>query len=346
MPSHETAEQILLVDDNPANLDLLEKVLRGHDYRIRCALSGPLALTSAKVMPPDLIVLDIAMPDMNGFEVCRMLQADDRLKDIPIIFISALDNALDKVEAFKVGGADYVTKPFQAEEIIARVDHQIQLRRLRRQLAEQVSGIRLYAEALRAQTHEFMNKLHVILGLIRLGEFDRLSSYITGITGKLQDEVGQVVPRVKDPVIAGFLLARSSAAREQNITMQLSDASQLPLCASESVAHDLVTILGNLLENAVEAIGESTRREILVDLQHASDRLVVTVEDSGPGIPPELRERLFQRGFSTKGEDRGFGLFHVFKRVTALGGRLEVADREGGGTIFRTSIHYPEKIQG
>jgi len=111
------------------------------------------------------------------------------------------------------------------------------------------------------------------------------------------------------------------------------------------VAHDLVTILGNLLENAVEAIGESARREIWVDLQHDSDRLVVTVEDSGPGIPPEHRERLFQPGFSTKGEDRGFGLFHVSKRVTALGGRLEVTDREGGGTVFRATIHYPEQAQ-
>jgi CitB family two-component system sensor histidine kinase MalK len=282
------------------------------------------------------------MPEMDGFEVCRLMKLDERLVNIPIIFISALDNVPDKVKAFKVGGTDYVTKPFHAEEIIARVDYQIQLRRLRKQLAEQVSGIRLYAEALRAQTHEFMNKLHVILGLVHMGEFDRLSSYITGLTGRLQDEVGQVVPRVKDPMIAGFLLARSSAAREQNITMQLSEESQVPLCASESVAHDLVTILGNLMENAVEAIGESERREIHVDLHHDSDRLTIAVADSGPGIPPECREHLFERGFSTKGGDRGFGLYHASRRVAALGGHLVVANLECGGTVFRASIHYPE----
>lgn len=344
MPSKETVEQILLVDDNPANLDLLEKVLRDQGYRIRSALSGPVALASVKAVQPDLILLDIAMPEMNGFEVCRRMKADDRLMNIPIIFISALDKVLDKVEAFKVGGVDYVTKPFHAEEIIARVDHQIQLLRLRRQLAEQVSGMRLYAEALRAQTHEFMNKLHVILGLIRLEAFDRLASYITEITGKLQDEVWQVVPRVKDPMLAGFLLARFSAAREQNIAMVLSDASMVPLCASQSVAHDLITILGNLLENAVEAIGNSARREIHVDLQHDSDWLAITVEDTGPGLLPEHRARVFERGFSTKGEDRGFGLYHTFTRVTALGGRLVATNREGGGTTFRATIRYPEKL--
>jgi len=127
-------------------------------------------------------------------------------------------------------------------------------------LAEQLAGVKHYAGALRGQTHEFMNKLHVILGLVRMGEYARLSDYISSITGQLQDEVGQVVPRVKDPVIAGFLLARFSAAREQDITMVLSEASQVPICASAAVTHDLITILGNLLENAVEAIGASARR--------------------------------------------------------------------------------------
>jgi len=335
--------QILLVDDNPANLDLLEQVLRAQGYRIRSALSGPLALESVKAVQPELVILDISMPGMDGFEVCRLMKADERLMGIPIIFISALDNVPDKVRAFQMGGADYVTKPFHAEEIIARVAYQIQLRRLRQQLAEQLAGTRIYADALRAQTHEFMNKLHVILGLVRLGEFDRLSGYITGITGRLQDEVGQVVPRIKDPMIAGFLLARSSAAREQDITMALSEASQVPLCASEAVAHDLVTILGNLLENAGEAMAGCPRREIQVDLRHEADRLAITVADTGPGIPPELRARLFDRGFSTKGGDRGFGLFHAGQRVAALGGRLTVEDREGGGTVFRAEILYPEQ---
>jgi len=207
-------------------------------------------------------------------------------------------------------------------------------------LAKQLSGIRVYAEALRAQTHEFMNKLHVILGLIRLGEYDRLSGYITGLTGSLQDEVGQVVQRIKDPMIAGFLLARMSAAREQDVTMRLSEASLVPPCPGGPLAHDLVTILGNLLENAVEAIGGSDRREIQVDLRHDGERLEITVADTGPGILPEHQPWLFERGFSTKGADRGYGLFQAAQRVAALGGRLTASQREQGGTVFRATIRF------
>ena len=210
-------------------------------------------------------------------------------------------------------------------------------------LAEQLSGIRLYAESLRAQTHEFMNKLHVILGLIRLEQFDLLAGYITGITGRLQDEAGHVVQRVRDPMLAGFLLARFSAAREQNIQLRLSEASSVPPCPGEALAHDIVTILGNLLANAMEAIGDSARREILVDLRLERDRLGIVVEDSGPGILQEHRALLFERGFSTKGEDRGYGLHLAAQRVKALGGQLTADNREGGGTIFRASIPFPEE---
>jgi sensor histidine kinase regulating citrate/malate metabolism len=119
----------------------------------------------------------------------------------------------------------------------------------------------------------------------------------------------------------------------------------VPLCADEAVAHDLVTILGNLMENAVEAMGASARREIHVDLQHDSERLSIAVADTGPGIPAGNLERLFERGFSTKGGDRGFGLYHASRRVAALGGRLVASSPEGGGTVFRATIHYPEAVQ-
>jgi CitB family two-component system sensor histidine kinase MalK len=208
-------------------------------------------------------------------------------------------------------------------------------------LAEQLSGVRLYAEALRAQTHEFMNKLHVILGLVRLGQLERLSGYIGGITGRLQDEVGQVVQRIKDPMIAGFLLAKFSAAREQDIHMRLSEASFVPSCPSEPLAHDIVTILGNLLENAMEAIGDSRRREVLVDLRQDQDQLSIQVEDSGPGVAPEHLGQIFERGFSSKGVDRGFGLFLARQRAAARGGQLTVSAGAGGGASFQASIHVP-----
>ena len=111
---------ILAVDDTAANLQVLTGMLKDRGYKVRPVPSGRLALLAAKKTPPDLILLDINMPEMNGYEVCRVLKADESLRGIPVIFISALNENLDKVNAFATGGVDYITKPFQMEELHAR----------------------------------------------------------------------------------------------------------------------------------------------------------------------------------------------------------------------------------
>jgi len=130
------ASNILIVDDTPVNLELLSGMLKEHSYRIRAALSGELALQAARNEPPDLILLDINMPGMDGYEVCRRLKADEKLKEIPVIFLSALSEMMDKVKAFNVGGVDYVTKPFQLEEIRARVETHLTLKAAREYLKD------------------------------------------------------------------------------------------------------------------------------------------------------------------------------------------------------------------
>ena len=121
---------ILVVDDTPANLQVLSGMLKDRGYKVRPVPSGKLAVSAAKRDPPDLVLLDINMPDMNGYEVCEHLKADDLLRGIPVIFISALTEPLDKVKAFTIGGVDYITKPFQMEELHARVETHLKLRRL------------------------------------------------------------------------------------------------------------------------------------------------------------------------------------------------------------------------
>ncbi|BBD54641.1 EAL domain-containing response regulator [Planktothrix agardhii] len=121
-------EDILIVDDTPDNLHLLSRMLTRQGYNVRKALSGPMALTAVQTVAPDLILLDIMMPEMDGYEVCQNLKADAKTAEIPIIFLSALDDVLDKVKGFQVGGVDYITKPFQFEEVLIRVQNQLALR--------------------------------------------------------------------------------------------------------------------------------------------------------------------------------------------------------------------------
>ena len=140
---------ILVVDDTPANLQVLAGMLKDRGYKVRPVPSGKLALQAARHDPPDLILLDINMPDMNGYEVCEQLKADDKLKGIPIIFISALTEQLDKVKAFAIGGVDYLTKPFQMEELHARVETHLKLHRLQIELEEYSRHLELARERLK-----------------------------------------------------------------------------------------------------------------------------------------------------------------------------------------------------
>ncbi|OHD61895.1 MAG: two-component system response regulator [Spirochaetes bacterium GWF1_49_6] len=125
---------IMIIDDVPTNLQVLSEFLKNKAYKVRPVTNGKMALQAMQIEPPDLILLDITMPDMSGFEVCEILKKDENLKNIPVIFISAIDGISDKVKAFKMGGVDYITKPFQYEEVLARVDTQLSLYQLQGKL--------------------------------------------------------------------------------------------------------------------------------------------------------------------------------------------------------------------
>ncbi len=148
---------ILIVDDVPDNLRLLSVMLTEQGYEVRKALNGQMALTAVQAALPDLVLLDITMPDLNGYEVCERLKSNEHTAAIPVIFISALDDVLDKVKAFHVGGLDYITKPFQAEEVLARVDSQLKLQVLQAQLSQQnkrlLQKVRIAEAAIQHRQH-------------------------------------------------------------------------------------------------------------------------------------------------------------------------------------------------
>jgi PAS domain S-box-containing protein len=135
--NHTPKADILAIDDTPENLALLSQMLTEKGYKVRSVTKGSTALRGAKAAPPDLILLDVKMPEMNGYEVCQELKADDRTRNIPVIFISALGDVFDKVKAFQAGGVDYITKPFQVEEVLARLDTHLTIRNLQLQLEAQ-----------------------------------------------------------------------------------------------------------------------------------------------------------------------------------------------------------------
>lgn len=212
-----------------------------------------------------------------------------------------------------------------------------------RHMAEQLTGVRNYAEALRAQTHEFMNKLHVILGMVRMECYDQLRGYVSGLARAQQAEVNLVGSHIKDPVLAGFMLGKLSRARETGVEMVLLPHSFVPEAQNDSIVGELVTILGNLIDNAFDAVCDARDKCIEVELVYNQDMLSIQVADSGIGMDEITKNRIFEKGYSTKGGNRGFGLYLVGRSVESLAGHMEVISALGQGTQFIIELPYLRK---
>ena len=144
---------ILIVDDSRVNVGVLGAILRERGHAIRIAADGPAALEAVRQAVPELVLLDIRLPGMDGYEVCRRLRADPRARDVPVIFVSSLEEGADKLQAFECGGSDYMLKPFQAAEVVARVDNQLKLHRLQREMARQTADLERANRTLQALSY-------------------------------------------------------------------------------------------------------------------------------------------------------------------------------------------------
>jgi putative two-component system response regulator len=233
------APNILIVDDTPANLELLVDVLRKQGYEPRPVSSGRLAMAAAHTVPPDLILLDINMPDMNGFEMCLLLKSDETLKDIPVIFVTGFIEPADKVKAFSMGAVDYVTKPFQIEEVCARVDTHLRLRRLQLEMERYNKHLEdlvqdkimeltrshmatIFALAKLAESRDGVTGRHLervqILCRILTNELRSIPKYCATITGTYIETICHAVPLHdigKVGIIDAILLKQGKLSSEE-----------------------------------------------------------------------------------------------------------------------------------
>lgn len=343
---------ILVVDDTPANLRLLASLLGNAGYHVRPVRDGRMALNVAQTNQLDLILLDIMMPDMDGYEVCRQLKADERTREIPIIFISALDDIHDKVKSFSLGAVDYVTKPFQAEEVLARVKNHITHYRLQRSLREQVAELDAFAHTV---AHDLKSPLALVIGL---ADFILLQYEDT-----LDEELTDYVQRIKNTGYRGVNIIDEllllSSVRKQDVQLSLVDSSRIVAKAQERLSMIIDRYKGeivlpnqwpaalgyapwveeiwvNYISNGLKYGGPNPRLEL--GARVLSDGMVrFWVKDNGPGLSAEKQELLFTefvRLNEIRAEGFGLGLSIVRRIINKLGGRVGVNSNEGEGSEF------------
>lgn len=207
-----------------------------------------------------------------------------------------------------------------------------------RSLAERITGINKYVDALRSQSHEFMNKLHVIFGLVRNRKLPELDAYLEQLMNIKQEENKSISDAILDPVVAGLMTGKCVRARELGVNIELSHVGVLPQLCGKTATHGLVAILGNLLDNAMEAVEDAPVKEVRVIFDVSPEIVTMTVEDSGFGFEVGATASIFAKGWSTKGESRGYGLWLVLKTVDSFDGAIDVSERPGGGASFQVAL--------
>ncbi|MEA5604531.1 response regulator [Nostoc sp. UHCC 0252] len=246
---------ILVVDDTPDNLRLLSAMLTAQGFEVRKALNGKMALTACQMVLPDVILLDINMPDMDGYQVCQQLKADDKTSQIPVIFISALDDVVDKVKAFDVGGVDYIAKPFHGAEVVLRIENQINLRLLQVKLQEKNFLLQNALDNLKAaQVQQIQNEKMVALGQLVAGLAHEINNPISFIYGNLQ-YAGQYVQDLVNLIEVYQQEYPKPTSKIQEIAKEID---------LNFVINDLQNLIGAMYR------GSDRIREIVLALQHFS----------------------------------------------------------------------------
>jgi len=348
-----TKGDILIVDDTPDNLRLLSTILSEQGYKVRSVINGSAALMGAQAQPPDLILLDVNMPGMNGYEVCHLLKDQAQTIDTPVIFISASHEAIDKVKAFSVGGVDYICKPFQVEEVLVRIETQLSIRRLQAKLQQALAHERSLNQQIEAmaaieERNRIAREIH-----------DSLGHSLTALTVQLQAAVSVIQT---DPVQAQVFLTQAyqlsktamqevrqsvKALRVDQPAQQSLEATILDLAAGfrqvteitpivqidlkKSVPLSVSRTIHRIVQEALTNISKHAQAtQVQIDLvtirQASGDCLCLTLKDNG-------------KGFDCHQHTAGFGLQGMQERVAALAGEFHVTTAPGAGC--QIEVRFP-----
>lgn len=361
---------ILIVDDVDANVLLLKLLISKAGYKTLTAFNGRDALDAVEKQKPDLILLDIMMPIMDGHEVAKRLKERPEYADIPIIFLSALNSTEDIVQGFRFGAADYVSKPFNKDELLTRINHQISLIEAKRIITRQTEELRrtilgrdkLYsviAHDLRAPIASIRMVMEVLISEVKkesigddMFELLNMANRLTDDSFSLLDnllkwtksQTGRLNTVFQDNVdlmnmITGVVEVQRGVASLKNVRLNLLGSTG----RSARIDIDMAkTSLRNLISNAIKFSYENS--EIDVGIEEQEDRVLIYVRDHGTGISEDNQEKLFKpdshfTSFGTDNEEgSGLGLLLCNEFVMRNGGTLRFSSKEGAGSTFTFDI--------
>jgi signal transduction histidine kinase len=344
-------EKILVVDDAPDNLRMLMSLL-SQTYEVVEAEDGVSALAVASERSPDLILLDVMMPDIDGFEVCRRLKADEKTRDIPVIFLTVHDKLSDKMTAFKAGGVDYVTKPFQTQEVLMRVETHLMIHRLRTRLEVQIAELDAFAHTV---AHDLKSPLWLMTGFAEM----LLADFGEAMPKEMKRHVESIERTGKKGIrIVEELLLLASVER-QNVKVTAVDMQPIVTSALDRLemmlqeykpiiiqpeswssargyAPWLEEVWVNYFSNALKYGGNPPQVECGAT-QLDENRIKFWVKDNGEGIAPEDQTKLFtefRKLDTTTHEGHGLGLSIVQRIIQELDGEVGVESQMGQGSCF------------
>lgn len=363
---------LLVVDDLPDNIKVLLEFLSKANFRVLMAKNGSQGIEMAKDALPDLILLDIMMPDMTGFEVCQVLKSQPLTQDIPVIFITALTDTTNKIQGFELGGADYITKPFQQKEVVARVSAHINLYQLQRRFKEHAQELKRRNQELDAfahtVAHDLKNPLGGVIGITEVMMQRCFANSSLPIAEKCRENLSFVLRAgyQMNSIIESILLL-AGVSRQQEITIQVLEMSDIfqqvlqdlkPMFTDyqgevqgpqlwpqvKGYAPWIREVWSNYLSNALKYGGKPPRIEVGATVLEDEKMVQFWIDDNGPGLSPEDQSSLFipfTRLHTNRAQGHGLGLSIIQKIVEKLGGQVGVESMLGQGSRFYFTLPMP-----